>query len=43
VGRLAYAAKLLPEYEPISPQELISLFSWEKLPQNDIVIGLSQH
>jgi glutamyl-tRNA synthetase len=43
VGHLAYAANLLPEYEPIPPEELIPLFSWRKLPQNDIVIGLSQH
>lgn len=36
VGRLAYAARLIDRPEAISPQELIPLFSWEKLPREDI-------
>ena len=35
VGQLALLAGLIPEYAPISPGELIPLFSWEKLPQAD--------
>lgn len=42
VGQLAYAAGLLDEYFPISPQELIPLFSWEKLPKKDFVITLQK-
>jgi glutamyl-tRNA synthetase len=36
VGRLALAAGLLPEYTPVRPEDLISTFSWEKLPKNDV-------
>ncbi len=42
VGQLAYAAGLLDEYSPISPEELIPLFSWEKLPKKDFVINLQK-
>lgn len=38
VGRLALLAGLIPEYAPVSPAELIPLFSWEKLPQADCVV-----
>ena len=38
VGRLAHAARLTDRLQAITPQELIPLFSWEKLPKNDIVI-----
>ena len=31
-------AGLIPEYAPISPAELIPLFSWEKLPQADCAV-----
>lgn len=42
VGQLAHAAGLLDEYLPISPQELIPLFSWDKLPKEDFVIKLQK-
>lgn len=35
VGRLAHLAGLIPEPVPITPAELIPLFSWEKLPKED--------
>ena len=38
VGQLALLAGLIPEYAPISPAELIPLFSWEKLPQADCAV-----
>ncbi len=37
VGRLAYTANLIDRPEAVTPQELIPLFSWEKLPQKDLV------
>ena len=40
VGRLAWAAGLLPEYAPAMPEELIPLFAWEKLPRADRVFSL---
>ena len=40
VGRLAWAAGLLPEYAPAAPEELIPLFAWEKLPRGDRVFSL---
>ena len=40
VGRLAWAAGLLPEYAPAMPEELIPLFAWEKLPRGDRVFSL---
>ena len=33
VGRLAHLAGLIPEAAPVSPEELVPLFAWEKLPQ----------
>lgn len=42
VGQLAYAAGLLNEYRPISPEELVPVFSWEKLPKGDFVINLQK-
>ena len=38
VGLLAYAARLTDRPAPITPHELIPLFSWEKLPKEDIVL-----
>ncbi len=35
VGRLACAAKLIDRSEPITPRELLPLFSWEMLPKED--------
>lgn len=36
VGCLAYLGGLLPEPAPAWPEELLPLFSWEKLPRGDI-------
>lgn len=38
-GYLAFLAGLQPEPAPASPEELIGTFSWEKVPEKDIVIG----
>lgn len=40
VGALACAAGLIDRPEPISPQALIPLFSWERLPKEDLVWSL---
>ena len=37
VGRLAFAACLIDRPDPITPRELLPLFSWEKLPREDLV------
>ena len=37
-GRLAWMAGLLDRPENVTPRELIPLFSWEKVPKNDIVV-----
>lgn len=37
VGRLAHLAGLIPEYAPITPTQLIPLFSWDKVPKTDLV------
>ena len=38
VGRLAFLAGLLDRPEPVSPRALVPLFSWEKVPLEDIRI-----
>ena len=38
VGRLAFAAGLTDRPDPLTPQELIPLFSWEKLPKEDFTM-----
>ena len=38
VGRLAYGAGLLDRPEAITPEELVSLFTWDKLPREDLVL-----
>ena len=38
VGRLAHLAGLIPEAAPVSPEELLPLFAWEKLPRRDIAM-----
>ena len=38
VGKLAHLAGLLDRPEAVTPRELISLFSWDKVPQGDIKI-----
>ena len=40
VGRLALAAGLLPEYAPVTPQELLPHFAWHNVPRQDLVFGL---
>lgn len=37
-GRLAVSAGLLEEYEPVTPEELIGVFSWDKVPKKDLVV-----
>ncbi len=36
VGRLAFLAGLLDRPEPASPRELIPLFSWDRVPKEDV-------
>lgn len=38
VGRLAFLAGLVEEPCPITPEELLPRFSWDKLPQEDVVV-----
>lgn len=40
VGILAHAAGLIPEVAPVTPHQLLPLFSWEKLPRKDFCLGL---
>ena len=40
VGRLAFAAGLLPEYAPVTPRELLPLFNWDRVPRGDMVCSL---
>ena len=40
VGRLAFAAGLIPEYAPVTPGELLPLFAWTKVPRGDMVCSL---
>ena len=37
-GRLAWLAGLLPAPGPVTPRALIGLFSWDKVPKEDIVV-----
>lgn len=37
IGMLAYYAKLQPHPLPVTPQSLISMFDWNKVPCSDIV------
>lgn len=37
VGHLAFAAGLLPEYTPATPEQLVPLFSWNKVPKGDLI------
>ena len=38
VGKLAHLAGLLDRPEAITPRELVSLFSWDKVPKGDIKV-----
>ena len=39
VGRLAFMAGLQDRPEPVTPGELVKVFSWSKVPKEDIQIG----
>lgn len=41
IGMLAFAAGLLPEVQPVTPQQLLSCFSWTKVPTQDITIRIN--
>ena len=36
IGFIAHLAGITPTTEPITPQELISIFAWEKVPKRDV-------
>ncbi len=38
IGLLAHLAGLLPEPAPVSPQDLLSVFDWAKVPTDDITM-----
>lgn len=38
VGHLAHLAGLIPEYTPVTPAQLVSLFSWHKVPREDLIV-----
>ena len=38
IGLLAFLAGLLPAPEPVSAKELLPLFSWQKVPHNNIIV-----
>lgn len=38
IGRLAYLAGLQPTEEPCSPDDLVSVFSWDRVPLDDILL-----
>lgn len=38
LGRLAFMAGLIPEYAPMTAQDLVPCFSWDKLPREDLAV-----
>ena len=42
VGILAHAAGLIPEPAPMTPEELIPYFAWEKLPAQDFALSVER-
>ena len=38
IGQLAFYAGLLPDPQPIMPCQLLKVFSWDKIPHNDITV-----
>lgn len=40
IGRLAFLAGILPTPQPMTPQQLLPLFSWDKVPCSDITLHL---
>ena len=41
VGHLACLAGLIPQPQPVTPRQLLPLFSWDKLPREDLAAELS--
>ena len=41
IGYLGYLAGLLPKPSPMTPQQMLPLFSWDKVPREDIVVELT--
>ena len=39
IGKLAFYAGIIDHAEPVSAQDLVSEFSWEKVPLEDILVG----
>lgn len=39
IGQLAYAANLQSEPRPMTPNDLVSSFSWDKVPLKDIIVS----
>ena len=39
IGKLAYTIGLTPTPEPVTAEQLIPIFSWTKIPQQDITVG----
>ena len=39
LGHLAHVSGIIHRYEPVSATELLSVFDWNKVPQQDICIG----
>ena len=39
IGKLAFYAGIIDHTEPVSAQELVSEFSWDKVPMEDILVG----
>ena len=39
IGKLAYTIGLTPTPEPVTAERLIPIFSWTKIPQQDITVG----
>ena len=41
IGNLAFLAGITPEPTPVSPQDLLPLFAWQKVPKEDIIASFS--
>ena len=39
IGQLAYVANLQSEPRPMTPNDLVSSFSWDKVPLKDIIVS----
>lgn len=42
LGLLAWLSGLIPQWEPISTEELIPLFSWDRVRQQDILLDVTK-